>query len=44
VRDGYKQLSPRTVSARLVDVMFHAFEKDFMGAANEKDKEYDFYK
>jgi len=24
--------------------MFHAFEKDFMGAANEKDKEYDFYK
>ncbi|MEY3462108.1 MAG: hypothetical protein RLZZ03_1761 [Pseudomonadota bacterium] len=30
-------------TARLVDVKFHAVETDFMGAADEKDQEYDFY-
>jgi uncharacterized alpha-E superfamily protein len=30
-------------TARLVDVKFHAVETDFMGAAQEKDQEYDFY-
>jgi uncharacterized alpha-E superfamily protein len=30
-------------TARLVDVKFHAVETDFMGAAHEKDQEYDFY-
>ena len=30
-------------TARLVDVKFHAVETDFMGAAEEKDQEYDFY-
>ncbi|MBP8062185.1 MAG: alpha-E domain-containing protein, partial [Polaromonas sp.] len=29
--------------ARLVDVKFHAVETDFMGAADEKDQDYDFY-
>ena len=30
-------------TARLVDVKFHAVETDFMGAAEEKEQEYDFY-
>ncbi len=30
-------------TARLVDVKFHAVETDFLGAASEKDQEYDFY-
>jgi uncharacterized alpha-E superfamily protein len=30
-------------TARLVDVKFHAVETDFMGTADEKDQEYDFY-
>jgi uncharacterized alpha-E superfamily protein len=30
-------------TARLIDVKFHAVETDFMGAADEKDQEYDFY-
>ncbi|MES2878851.1 MAG: alpha-E domain-containing protein [Pseudomonadota bacterium] len=30
-------------TARLVDVKFHAVQGDFIGAANEKDQEYDFY-
>lgn len=30
-------------TARLVDVKFHALQRDFFGAANEKDQEYDFY-
>jgi uncharacterized alpha-E superfamily protein len=30
-------------TARLLDVKFHAVESDFMGAANERDQEYDFY-
>lgn len=30
-------------TARLVDVKFHAVKTDFMGAADEKDQEYDFY-
>lgn len=30
-------------TARLVDVKFHAVQSDFMGAASEKDQEYDFY-
>ena len=30
-------------TARLVDVKFHAVETDFMGTADEKEQEYDFY-
>ena len=30
-------------TARLVDVKFHAVQSDFMGLAEEKDQEYDFY-
>ncbi|MFZ3128085.1 MAG: alpha-E domain-containing protein [Rhodoferax sp.] len=30
-------------TARLLDVKFHALQKDFFGTANEKDQEYDFY-
>ena len=30
-------------TARLVDVKFHAVETDFMGAADQKEQEYDFY-
>ena len=30
-------------TARLVDVKFHAVAADFMGSADEKDQEYDFY-
>lgn len=30
-------------TARLVDVKFHAVQGDFIGAATEKDQEYDFY-
>ena len=30
-------------TARLVDVKFHAVETDFMGTAEEKEQEYDFY-
>ena len=30
-------------TARLVDVKFHAVDKDFYGTANGKDQEYDFY-
>jgi len=30
-------------TARLVDVKFHAVQRDFFGAASEKDQEYDFY-
>ncbi|GDX59036.1 hypothetical protein LBMAG30_31990 [Comamonadaceae bacterium] len=30
-------------TARLVDVKFHALQRDFFGAASEKDQEYDFY-
>src|SRR3569832_554119 len=30
-------------TARLVDVKFHAVERDFFGAASEKDQEYNFY-